>query len=80
MPRAQVPAQSGGDSGSTHSASSRPAAPPASRRHPSIGPAFPPCNHCGCRVIGHGIEYDGAVFCCASCAEKAGVAGAVDRV
>jgi hypothetical protein len=40
----------------------------------------PSCNHCGCRVIGHGIEHDGAVFCCASCSEKAGVAGAVDRV
>jgi hypothetical protein len=40
----------------------------------------PACNHCGCRVIGHGIEHDGAVFCCASCAERAGIAGAVDRV
>jgi hypothetical protein len=40
----------------------------------------PACNHCGCRVIGHGIEHEGAVFCCASCADRAGVTGAVDRV
>lgn len=38
----------------------------------------PTCVHCGCRVIGHGIEADGRIFCCASCARLAGVgAGAV---
>jgi hypothetical protein len=39
----------------------------------------PACEHCGCRVIGHGVEHDGTVFCCASCAEHAGVAGLKDR-
>jgi hypothetical protein len=39
----------------------------------------PACAHCGCKVIGHGLERDGVVFCCASCAEHAGVAGLVDR-
>ena len=39
----------------------------------------PACAHCGCKVIGHGVERDGVVFCCASCAERAGVAGLVDR-
>lgn len=28
----------------------------------------PVCEHCGCRVIGHGVESDGRFFCCASCA------------
>jgi Rieske Fe-S protein len=41
----------------------------------------PTCVHCGCRVIGHGIEAsDGRMFCCAHCASAAGAEGAVDRV
>jgi hypothetical protein len=40
----------------------------------------PVCSHCGCRVIGHGIEADGAIFCCANCSKKSGVSGAVDNV
>jgi hypothetical protein len=39
----------------------------------------PICEHCGCKVIGHGVEHDGAIFCCASCAMHAGVAGLSDR-
>ncbi len=39
----------------------------------------PVCEHCGCKVIGHGVEQDGMVFCCASCAKHAGVAGLKDR-
>jgi hypothetical protein len=34
----------------------------------------PTCHHCGCRVIGHGVDADGEqIFCCSHCAEKAGV-------
>lgn len=40
----------------------------------------PVCAHCGCRVIGHGIEANANFYCCASCAELSGVAGAVDHV
>jgi hypothetical protein len=40
----------------------------------------PVCDHCGCRIIGHGIESSGAMFCCAHCASHAGVEGARDRV
>jgi hypothetical protein len=40
----------------------------------------PVCLHCGCRVIGHGVESGGRTFCCASCAAKAGVHGIKDRV
>lgn len=40
----------------------------------------PTCEHCKCRVIGHGAESDGHIFCCARCAEHAGVSGLDDRV
>ena len=40
----------------------------------------PACEHCGCRVIGHGIESEGRLFCCAHCASHAGVTEARDRV
>lgn len=34
----------------------------------------PTCRHCGCRILGHGVEApDGRYFCCAHCAEMAGV-------
>ena len=39
----------------------------------------PTCAHCGCRILGHGVEADGAVFCCANCARRAGVSGVSDR-
>jgi hypothetical protein len=40
----------------------------------------PTCEHCGCRIIGHGIQAgDDRFFCCASCASKEGVAGVSDR-
>jgi hypothetical protein len=40
----------------------------------------PVCDHCGCKIIGHGIEANGAMYCCAHCAERSGVEGARDRV
>lgn len=40
----------------------------------------PVCNHCGCKVVGHGVEHSGTIFCCASCAKHAGVRGVQDRV
>ena len=39
----------------------------------------PTCTHCGCRVLGHGVESDGRIFCCAHCAQLTGVGGLVDR-
>ena len=33
----------------------------------------PVCDHCGCRIIGHGIEADKTFFCCANCATMSGV-------
>ena len=40
----------------------------------------PECDHCGCKIIGHGIESGGSFFCCAHCAHEEGVTAAVDRV
>jgi len=28
----------------------------------------PCCEHCQCRIIGHGVEVAGRFFCCAHCA------------
>lgn len=33
----------------------------------------PACDHCGCRVIGHGVELGERIFCCASCAQMEGI-------
>ena len=33
----------------------------------------PTCVQCGCRVIGHGAEADGKIFCCRQCLRAAGV-------
>ena len=40
----------------------------------------PTCDHCGCRIIGHGIEAGRKFFCCAHCARESGVKTAVDHV
>jgi Rieske Fe-S protein len=39
----------------------------------------PSCLHCGCRIIGHGVESDGRFFCCAHCAHFEGVHEVRDR-
>lgn len=28
----------------------------------------PVCEHCGCRILGHGVEQGGRWFCCDHCA------------
>jgi hypothetical protein len=40
----------------------------------------PQCAHCGCKVIGHGVEDSGTFYCCAHCAKHEGVSGLKDRV
>lgn len=40
----------------------------------------PTCAHCGCKVVGHGVEQGGTFYCCAHCAKQAGVKGLKDRV
>jgi hypothetical protein len=39
----------------------------------------PTCSHCGCRIIGHGMEAEGEFFCCAYCAKHAGAPQMKDR-
>lgn len=39
----------------------------------------PRCEHCGCKIVGHGIEAGGVFYCCAHCARHEGVTGAVDH-
>jgi hypothetical protein len=46
----------------------------------AIEMAAPRCEHCDCRVIGHGVEADGRMYCCAHCASHAGAEGLRDRV
>jgi hypothetical protein len=31
----------------------------------------PACERCRCRIIGHGVEAAGAIYCCAHCARVA---------
>lgn len=39
----------------------------------------PSCAHCACKIIGHGVESDGAIYCCAHCAKQKGVTKLQDR-
>ena len=39
----------------------------------------PICAHCGCRIIGHGVESGGRYFCGAHCAKQMGVDAVQDR-
>ena len=39
----------------------------------------PSCAHCRCRVIGHGVEQEGKIFCCAHCAKSEGKDQVRDR-
>jgi hypothetical protein len=37
------------------------------------------CEHCGCRIVGHGMEADGHFYCCAHCARASGAPQVRDR-
>ncbi len=39
----------------------------------------PVCAHCGCRIVGHGVEAAGIYYCCAHCARKSGVTAVADH-
>ena len=57
----------------------------AGRRHVfdsfecAIQKLAPVCSHCGCKVIGHGVEANGTIYCCAHCARNEGVTTVADR-
>ncbi len=45
----------------------------------AINRLAPRCGHCETRIIGHGVESGERIFCCAHCAERAGVSGLRDQ-
>ncbi|WP_152347492.1 hypothetical protein [Brevibacterium sp. CFH 10365] len=44
----------------------------------AIHKAAPTCEHCGCRILGHGVHDGESVFCCSHCAREAGLTEATD--
>jgi Rieske Fe-S protein len=40
----------------------------------------PRCAHCGCQMIGHGMEANGVFYCCAHCARQEGVLNMEDHL
>jgi len=45
----------------------------------AISALAPQCHHCGCRIIGHGMQAEGNYFCCAHCARHSGAGELKDR-
>jgi nitrite reductase/ring-hydroxylating ferredoxin subunit len=45
----------------------------------AIHAVAPQCAHCGCRIIGHGVETQGMIFCGAACARILGKRELRDR-
>ena len=45
----------------------------------AIHALVPRCDHCGVRVVGHGHEQIGSIFCCAHCARAEGASQVRDR-
>lgn len=46
----------------------------------AINVLAPTCAHCGCRIVGHGVEANGKIYCCAHCAHAMGAQKIQDRV
>ena len=46
----------------------------------AIHACAPVCPHCGCKVVGHGVQAGEKVYCCAHCARQGGEGGLRDRV
>jgi hypothetical protein len=38
----------------------------------AIHAVAPTCAHCKCRIVGHGVEVAGKLYCCAHCAHHEG--------
>jgi hypothetical protein len=45
----------------------------------AINAMAPRCAHCDCTVIGHGVEAEGVIYCCANCARLEGEHDLKDR-
>lgn len=46
----------------------------------AIHTVAPRCENCDTRVVGHGVEVNGNIYCCSHCATRAGYEGTRDRV
>lgn len=46
----------------------------------AINVLAPKCEHCGTKIIGHGMEAGGKMYCCAHCAQHEGASELRDRV
>jgi hypothetical protein len=46
----------------------------------AINRLAPVCEHCDTRVIGHGVEGNGKIYCCAHCAREAHLPEIKDRM
>jgi hypothetical protein len=40
----------------------------------------PTCDHCGTRIVGHGVQNGESLFCCVHCAKQEGTTGLRDRM
>ena len=40
----------------------------------------PTCSNCGVKVVGHGLEANGVIFCCDHCARQQGVEALRDDI
>lgn len=38
----------------------------------AIQKVAPECRHCGCKIIGHGVDDNGPMFCCGHCQAQHG--------
>lgn len=45
----------------------------------AISALAPACAHCRCKIVGHGVEASGAIYCCAHCARGHNVTELQDR-
>ncbi|MFA6237926.1 MAG: hypothetical protein WC635_11400 [Bacteriovorax sp.] len=46
----------------------------------AISKLAPECSHCKIKIIGHGLESSGMIFCCANCANHSGIFGFKDHI
>ncbi|MGZ3786785.1 MAG: hypothetical protein ACXVC3_20120, partial [Bdellovibrio sp.] len=46
----------------------------------AINSLAPRCQHCHTKVIGHGVEAKGQIFCCAHCAHESNFQEITDRI
>ncbi len=45
----------------------------------AIARLAPRCSHCGVAIVGHGVEAESQIYCCAHCSRAAGIKGLRDH-